>query len=139
MKSKVEIKQKNWEGVLVVILLMLIFLVLVPYVYKIIYNAHLSGAISSCEGLVTAVKTAYTKGNLMDVIDLPFEIKYENENYTTFSNGKKVRMEEIKVDGQVPSSGSVIINKDGEVEIRDLQFGKIICNKDAKNSETTCS
>ena len=95
MGKKIEIKQRNWEGVLVVILLMIIFMVLTPYVSKIIYNAQVSGALSSSEGLVVAVKTAYTKGNLVQIIDLPFEIKYENKEYIAYSNGKQIKIEEM--------------------------------------------
>ena len=135
--NKIEVKGRNWEGIIVIILLMVVFAVLTPYVTKIIYNAQVTGAISSIEGLSIAVKTTYTEGNLTGVIALPFEVKYEDKEYVAYSNGAKIDVE-IKVDGSNPKSGSIIINRDGAIEIQDLKYGLVTCNKKAEDSEATC-
>ena len=136
-ESKIKIKERNWEGILVIILLMIVFAILTPYVVKVVYNAQVTSAITSIEGLSTAIKTAYTEGNLLEVISLPFEVKYENKEYVVYSNGAAIDIE-IKSDGDKPKSGSIIINRDGEIEIQNLKFGFVTCNKKAEDSEATC-
>ena len=136
-ENKIETKGRNWEGIIVIILLMIVFAILTPYVFKIVYNAQVTGAISSIEGLTVAVKTAYTEGNLLEVISLPFEVKYKNKEYVVYSNGTEIDVE-IKSDGDKPKSGSIIINRDGEIEIQDLKYGFVTCNKKAEDSEATC-
>lgn len=136
-ENRIETKGRNWEGIIVIILLMIVFAILTPYVTKIIYNAQVTSAKTSIESLSTAVKTAYTEGNLLEVISLPFEIKYNNNKYTAYSNGAQIDVE-VKSDGELPKSGSIIINRDGEIEIQDLKIGMVTCNKAATDSEVTC-
>ncbi len=136
-KNKIEINSRQWEGVLIIVLLLVILIFLMPYVTKIIYKSQVTGAISSIEGLSVAIKTTYTEGNLTGIISLPFEIKYEDKEYTAYSNGKKIDIY-FKTDGGVPKSGSIIINRDGSIEVKDIKYGIVTCNKKAEDSEVTC-
>ena len=139
MKQKVNaIKEKNWEGTLVIVLLLIVLAILTPSLARIIYKSQVDGALSSAKGIVTAVETAYTEGNLLGVISLPFEVKYEDNNYITYSNGEEITIEKIRTEGRTPKSGSVIIDRTGSVVLRDLKFGFIACNKESKDSEITC-
>lgn len=130
-------KEKNWEGVLAVVLIMVVFAVVTPTIVNIVYNAQVDAATSSADAVMRAAETAYTENNLTTVIALPFEIKYEDKDYTAYSNGEEVNVE-IKVEGKEPKSGSVIINKDGSRVIKDLTLGLVVCNKEAEDSEMTC-
>ena len=136
-ENKIEVKGRTWENIIVIVLLLIVFAILTPYVTKIVYDSQVSGAISSIEGLSLAVKTTYTEGNLTGVISLPFEIKYEDKEYVAYSNGAKIDVD-IKVEGGNPKSGSIIINRDGSIEVQDLKYGLVTCNKKADDSEATC-
>lgn len=135
--NKIEINSRNWEGVLIVVLLLVVFAILTPYVTRIVYKAQVNGAISSIEGLSVAIKTTYTEGNLTGVIALPFEIKYENKEYKAYSNGVEIDAK-IKLEGDSPKSGSIIINRDGAIELKEVKYGLVTCNKKATDSEATC-
>lgn len=133
-------KEKNWEWVLAIVLLLVVFAVVTPTIVNIVYKAQVDAATSSADAVVRAAKTAYTDGNLIIDIALPFEVKYENdgEEYIVYSNGEEIKNIEIKLEGKKPKSGSVIINKDGSVSVLDLTLGLVKCNKEAEDSELTC-
>lgn len=131
-------KEKNWEWVLAIVLLLVVFAVVTPTIVNIVYKAQVDAATSSADAVMRATETMYTEKNLIDVVSLPLEVKYENEEYTIYSDGKEIKSIEIKVDGKEPKSGSVIINKDGSRVIKDLTLGLVVCNKEAEDSEMTC-
>ena len=130
-------KGRNWEGVLVVIILLIILAIVIPYVVSATYKVNVRSAKVSAEGLVSAIENAYFAGNLTGIMTLPFEIKYENQSYTASSNGKEISLE-IKTEGKIPNSGSVILNKSGEIIVKDLKYGYVSCHKEALDSEITC-
>lgn len=133
-------KEKNWEWVLAIVLLLVVFAVVTPTIVNIVYNAQVDAATSSADAVVREAKTVYTESNLNEVIALPFEVKYENngKDYVVYSNGEELDGVEIKLKGKEPKSGSVIINKDGSISIIDLTLGLVVCNKEAEDSELTC-
>ncbi len=130
-------KERNWENVLVVVVLLIILAIVTPYFVTMIHKSKVRGAYVSTEGLVSAVQNAYLKGNLRDVMHLPFEIRYNNSEYIAYTNGQKIQVE-IKTNGNIPKSGSIILNDNAEVVVKDLKYGYITCNKKALDTKITC-
>ena len=133
-------KEKNWEWVLAIVIMLVVFAVVTPLIVKIVFNSQVDAAEASADAVVREAKTVYTEKNLNSVISLPFEVKYENDgkDYIVYSNGEELKNIKIRLKGKEPKSGSVIINKDGSISIIDLKLGLIVCNKEAKDSTLTC-
>lgn len=130
-------KGRNGENVLVVVVLLIILAIVTPYFVTMTYKAKVRGAYVSTNGLISAISNAYMRGNLKGIMSLPFEIRYNDSEFTAFSNGQKISIK-IKTDGKIPDSGSVILNENGEVIVNDLKYGRVICSKKATDTDVVC-
>lgn len=128
---------RNGENVLVIIILFVILLFITPIIMNVFYKSNVRGAYISTVGLVNALNNAYMSESLKGVFFLPFEIRYKNNKYTAYSNGQETSIE-IKTEGRTPDEGSIILTEEGNVIIKELKYGNIVCNKKDLNSEITC-
>ena len=135
---------KMVENGLVIIVLFVIIIILATPLKKIIEKTQLQSAETSTDNVFHMVKNFYTEINLVDVVDLPFKIvfdKNKNKGYTIYSNEKEYipsNKVHLKIDGKLPTSGSIEIKKDGEVETLNLIFGNYICNKKSIKAKEEC-
>lgn len=116
----------------IVIFLMIILIILVPSVSKIVYNMSKDASVSNTKGTIDMVKSFYVDMNLTNEVGLPFKVVFDKNGYTFYENGKKVnykRQLNIKNQGKLPKAGSVTINVDGTVSVKDLTFGNFKCNQ----------
>lgn len=131
---------KMIEYSLVIIVLFVVLIITIPSVNTIIYNISKESAITSTYNTVKSVKAIYTSMNLKNEVSLPFKAVFDKENYTFYENNKKVNYKyslNIKFEGKLPSSGTIIINIDGTTTVKDLTFGNISCNQ-ISNSTLIC-
>ena len=131
---------KMIEYGLVIIVLFVVLIITIPSVNTIIYNISKESAITSTYNTVKSVKAIYTSMNLKNEVSLPFKAVFDKENYTFYENNKKVNYKyslNIKFEGKLPSSGTIIINIDGTTTVKDLTFGNISCNQ-ISNSTLIC-
>lgn len=132
------------ENELVIIVLFIIIILLYSPVKKIIDKTKLQSAEENTRAAFNMTKDFYTTLNLVDVVDLPFKVVFDENHsrgYIIYSNGIEyvpTGAVQLKVDGKLPSSGSVEIKRDGEVETLNLVFGKFICNKKNIADDVSC-
>lgn len=135
---------KMVENGLVIIVLFIIIILLTSPLRKIIEKTQLQSAETSTDNTFHMVKNLYTEINLVDVVDLPFKIvfdKNKSKGYTIYSNEIEYTPSStvhLKIDGKLPTSGSVEIKRDGEVETLNLIFGNYICNKTSIKAKEEC-
>ena len=99
-----------------------------------------SAAETSTTGTIEYVKSIYTRTNLTKDVGLPFKVTFNKDSYTAYDNGKKITLpviNDLTLEGKKPEGGSVIINPDGKISVKDLDFGWRKCNK-SKNGDITC-
>lgn len=135
---------KMIENALVIIVLFVVIIVLFPSIQKMADQTKKQAAETSTLGAFNMAKDYYTSINLLDSVDLPFEVVFDKnaENGYTLYSSKKVYTPissiSIKIEGKLPESGSVEIRNDGEVETKDLKFGNYTCNKKTISSPIVC-
>lgn len=128
------------EYVMVIIVLLIVLIIVVPSLLKIIDNVNQNASITSTKGTVDTVKAIYTDMNLTNEVALPFKAVFNKDGYTLYENGKKVKYKiifNIKFDGKLPTDGSITINTDGTITVKNLTFGSFKCNQ-TPNKELTC-
>ena len=116
----------------IVVFFLIVLIILVPSVSKIVYNMAKDSATTSTKGTIDTVKSFYVDMNLLNEVGLPFKVVFDKNGYTFYENGKKVNYERhinIKNHGKLPKTGSVTINVDGTVSVKDLTFGNFKCNQ----------
>lgn len=116
----------------IVVFILIVLIILVPSVSKIVYNMAKDSATTSTKGTIDTVKSFYVDMNLLNEVGLPFKVVFDKDGYTFYENGKKVNYERqlnIKNQGKLPKAGSVTINVDGTVSVKDLTFGNFKCNQ----------
>lgn len=116
----------------IVVFFLIVLIILVPSVSKIVYNMAKDSATTSTKGTIDTVKSFYVDMNLLNEVGLPFKVVFDKNGYTFYENGKKVNYERqlnIKNQGKLPKTGSVTINVDGTVSVKDLTFGNFKCNQ----------
>ena len=89
-------------------------------------------ATTSTKGTIDTVKSFYVDMNLLNEVGLPFKVAFDKGGYTFYEIGKKVnykRQLNIKNIGKLPTDGSVQINVDGTVTVKNLTFGNFKCNQ----------
>ena len=132
---------ENW---LVVIVLFVIIIVLATPFKKMIDKVQFSSAETNTDTVFHMVKNYYNELNLVDAVGLPFKMVFDDkydkgyimyQNNVEYNPSNSVR---LKIDGQLPSSGSVEIKQDGEVETLNLKFGKYVCSKVSIASNVEC-
>lgn len=124
----------------VIILCCTILIIASPYIYKIFYNMSKSAAETSTAGTVEYVKSIYTRTNLTKDVGLPFKVTFNKNSYTAYDNGEKISLpviNDLTLEGKKPEGGSVIINPDGKISVKNLDFGWRKCNK-PKDGDITC-
>ena len=124
------IKVIEYSSILVFFLVLLF--VLVPLIQKIVYNMAWNAAMTSTKETVNTVKTFYTDMNLFNEVGLPFKVVFYEDGHEFYEFGKKVSyLYELNIqnDGELPTGGSVQINKDGSATVTDLTFGHFKCNQ----------
>jgi len=127
------------ENNAVVIVLMVVFIVLTPYVISIIGNTWKKADESSSYAIIEHVKLLYVTEAPIGAY-LPFKVEYNRKGYIMYSDGSKytpLSLEKVKLKGQKPKSGSVTIKEDGTVKVKNLRFGLYRCNSD-KNEIIKC-
>ena len=128
------------EYSMVIILCCVIFIIVSPFVYQIYYNMSVSAAKTSTTGTIDYVKALYTNGNLEKEIGLPFTIEFTKDSFIAYDNDKKITLQttrKIELDGKKPENGTVTIDEDGKVIVKELDFGWQTCNKE-KDGDITC-
>lgn len=116
----------------IVIFFLIILIILVPSISKIVYNMSKDAATTSTKGTIDTVKSFYVDMNLLNEVGLPFKVAFDKGGYTFYEIGKKVnykRQLNIKNIGKLPTDGSVQINVDGTVTVKNLTFGNFKCNQ----------
>ena len=135
---------KMVENGLVIIVLFSIIIILFPSLEKIVDKTAKQSAESSTQGVFNMAKDYYTNINLQDIVDLPFEIEFDEntkKGYIIYSNGLEYTPPigvNLKIEGKLPSTGSVVIKKDGEIEAKNLKFKKYICGKASIAAPVVC-
>ncbi len=128
------------ENIMIVVLLFVIIIILLPSVSVVMNKSLRSSAEISTKETAEAVKELYININLIDSVNVPFKVIYDNEGYTIYSNGiKYTPRQSIKIEseGKMPTSGSVEIDKEGFTTVKDLKFGIYKCNQ-IKDGDITC-
>ena len=116
----------------IVVFFLIVLIILVPSVSKIVYNMTKDAATTSAKGTIDTVKSFYVDMNLLNEVGLPFKVVFDKDGYTFYEMDKKVNYERqlnIKNQGKMPKAGSVTINIDGTVSVKDLTFGNFKCNQ----------
>ncbi len=128
------------EYSMVVVALMVVLIIVLPSLNTIIYNMSKDSAITSTKNTIDAIKSIYTNMNLINEVGLPFKAIFNKDGYTFYEMDQKVNYKttiNIKIDGDLPKSGSITINEDGTVTAKDLIFGNIKCNQ-VKDQDLIC-
>lgn len=135
---------KMVENGLVIIVLFVIIIILYKPLIKTIDKVKLQSAEESTRSAFNMVKNYYTSLNLTEEVNLPFKVVFDEnqaKGYIIYSNEKEYTpsgLIKLKIEGKLPTSGSVEIKEDGEVETLNLVFGKYICNKESIKSKEKC-
>ena len=127
------------ENNAVIIVLFVVLIVLTPYVTSIIGTSWKKADESSTQGVIENVKLLYVTEAVSGAY-LPFKVEYNRRGYDTYSNGVKytpLNLAKAKLKGQRPKGGSVTIEEDGTIKVKNLKFGLLKCNSD-KNENITC-
>lgn len=122
---------------LVILVLFGILIIMTPSLLEIINKSMCDSAKLNTEGTIDTIKQIYTTLNLTDEVALPFKMTYKDGKYTLYENGEKYTVPntvKIEIDGKQASSGDVVINEDGEIEVKNLTFGLYTCNKSNKEN-----
>lgn len=123
------------EYVSVITILLIILIILVPSVSNIIYNVSKRSSEISTQGTIETIKAFYVNINLTKTVDLPFKVIFDNDKYTFYENGKKINLKStLNNRGKLPTAGSIQLNTDGSVTVKNLTFGKFVCNQTNKKS-----
>ncbi len=120
------------EYIMIIIVLLAILIILVPALSKIIYNVSQNASMTSTQGIIDSVKAYYTDMNLKNEVALPFKVVFNKDGYNFYEVGQKVNYKRelnIKTSGKLPKSGSVQINIDGTITVKNLTFGHFKCNQ----------
>lgn len=128
------------EYSMVIIVLLVVLIIVLPSLFKIIYNMSKDSAITSTKNTIDAVKSIYTNMNLKNEVGLPFKAVFDKDGYTFYEMNKKANYEttiNLEIEGKLPKSGSITINEDGTVTVKDLNFGLVKCNQ-VKDQELIC-
>ncbi len=123
---------KMVENGLVIIVLFIIIMILFPAVTKLINKSMQTSAQISTKNIIENVKTLYTTINLIDEVNLPFKVVYNENGYKIYSNNNEYTpgaMARATMKGKMPTSGSIEITKDGVVVVTNLKFGSYTCNQ----------
>ena len=123
---------KGIEYSAIMVFFLVIIIIIYPSLSKIFYNMGHDSAITSTQGTIETVKSFYIDMNLTNKVALPFKVVFSKDGYKYYENGKEVnytRKLNIKNNGELPKFGSVEINIDGTVTVKDLTFGNFKCNQ----------
>ena len=135
---------KMVENGLVIIVLFVVLIYLAKPIEQLIEATKLQSMKESTRGIVSETKNYFATLNMFDSADYPFKIIFnENEpnGYKLYSKGKEYTPRDdtkFKVNGKMPTSGSVELKSEGEANASNLKFGKFICNKADNNAEEMC-
>ncbi len=140
MNNDDNVKQTKFvENNAIIIVLFIILIILTPYVTSVIGTSWKKADESSTKGTIETVKLLYLSETVGGAY-LPFKVEYNKSGYTMYSNNQKytpLKMVKVDSEGQQPKSGSVTIEEDGTVSVKDLRYGLLKCNSD-KNEKITC-
>lgn len=120
------------EYSLILVFFLIVITILVPSISTIVYNMAKDSALTSTKGTIDTVKSFYVDMNLLNEVGIPFRVVFDKDGYTFYEMGQKVNYERhlnIKNTGKLPTAGSVQINLDGTVTVKDLTFGNFKCNQ----------
>ncbi|MBR2707843.1 MAG: hypothetical protein IKE90_00220 [Bacilli bacterium] len=123
---------KMIENGLVITLLLIIIIILVPSFTKMIDKSMQLAAQTNTTNNIKMVKEMYIMSNLTDVVSLPFKVVYNNDGYKIYSNGKEYTKKGniiVEKTRNLPSGGSIEIETNGNVIVKNLKFGKYKCNQ----------
>lgn len=138
--TKQSIQTNHIEYSMVIILCLVIFIIVSPFIYKTIYNMSKISAETSTQGVIEYVKSLYTNENLKYEVGLPFKIKFTKDSLTAYEKDNEITLNtinEVTLKGKKPISGTVTIDENGNVDIKDLYFGYYKCEKNT-NDKINC-
>lgn len=127
-------RTRRMEYSLVIIVVMVMFIILSPTIFKIISNSMYNTAKLNTQGTIDTIKEIYASSNITQEVGLPFTMKYKRGKFTMYENGVEFTMPEtadVEISGKQASSGSVTITTKGEIVVKDLKFGLYACSKKA--------
>lgn len=128
---------KGIEYSAIMVFFLIIIIIVWPSLSKIIYNMRHDSAITSTKGTIEIVKSFYIDMNLTNEVALPFKVVFTKDGYTYYEDGKKVnykRQLNIKNEGKLPKAGSIEIQIDGTVKVKNLTFGTFKCNQTSEQN-----
>ncbi len=128
-----------WENVIVFILLGIIVCLVTPIIQGLFYNSQVSGAKSSAEELVSSISILYGNFSMEREIVLPFTMQFrENKTYDIYEDTTKISSNQLLEKGNKPISGSIVMDKNGEIYAQNITYDNgIVCNME-KGKEMQC-
>lgn len=130
---------KMVENGLVLILLFIVIAILTDSLIKIIDRTMKISAETYTINNIEIAKEIYTINSLTYELPLPFKIVYKNKGYELYSNGKKISKTKnvINEKEKLPKSGSITFKSNGDIIVKDLEFGLYKCNLE-NNKQVIC-
>lgn len=116
------------ELLAVIIILAIIALITTPIILNVVNKARLDAAKDKAWGTIDAVKVAYAQDQADNetLVSFPLEVTFPRVGNV----GGAVGITEVKMSGQKPESGKVIMEEDGTITCEKLKFGSYCCNTD---------
>ena len=122
-----------FTNVLILTLLGIVVIMVAPMITGVIRNSQSSSALTMAETTTTEVQNLYMTLNVSGIVELPFVVEFDGANQDIYSNNHLMEDVQFSARGRVPRSGTVIINTDSSVFVKDLKVsGGYICNKNVR-------
>lgn len=127
------VRDKKFENLVIITLLLIVACLLFPIVFKIIEASQLGTAKSSVYGSIDSVKNLYLNEVTSpdSTITLPFTIKYDNGSYKAYCGSKEIDLNyELDTTGRQPISGQIMWGADDKISVINLKYKDYTCNKE---------
>ena len=133
-------KSKIWENVIIFVLIGIAIIFITPIIQGIFLKSQISSAKIGVETVVKFTKVLYERHSLDREVLLPFMIEIQKDGkYDLYEKSSKIATGlALDIKGEKPLSGRVIIDRDGAVYARNVEFRNAICNME-KDEVVVCA
>lgn len=139
MKNKREVNVvKLVENMMVILVMFTIIIILAKPLGELVAQNLKTSAETSTRGTIEMVKELYTTINITDEVNLPFKVVYKNDGYTIYSNNEvytPTMTLNLQDKDKLPTEGSVTVEKDGTIVVKNLKFGLYKCNQNSEGAD----